>query len=222
MISVSATGSPSKRSTASRLTPAPADVGDERGERLAQPGLLGLAERDERAAAALDEERRLAAEQDDVARRRPARRARRPASARQRGAVRLGRVGRREHERLGLLPVLRPQLAQPLDGAAERELRAAEPLDEVAAAAEAERLQRPQLAVDRAVAAGNPFGADAVAGDDPLPLEQQLGERRRSGPAGPEEAGRSSDQRPCVAVISPARRREKRRGRARSGAPAAW
>ena len=77
---------------------------------------------------------------------------------RQRGAVRLRRVGRGEHERLRLLPVARPQLAQPLDRAAERELRAAEALDEVAAPAEAERLERAQLAVDGAVAAGDPLG----------------------------------------------------------------
>src|SRR4029079_15100482 len=31
-------------------------------------------------------------------------------------------------------------------------------------------------AVPRAVAAGDPLAADAVAGDDPLPLEQELGE----------------------------------------------
>ena len=95
---------------------------------------------------------------------------------RQRGAVGLRRVGGGEHERVGVVPAL-AQLAQPLDRAAERELRAAEPLDEVAAPAEAERLERAQLGVDRAVAAGDALGADAVAGDDPLPLEQQLGER---------------------------------------------
>ena len=74
-------------------------------------------------------------------------------------------------------PSARPQLAQPLDGSAERELRASEPLDEVAAAAEPERLERSQLAVDGSVAAGDPLCADAVARDDALPLEQQLGQR---------------------------------------------
>ena len=65
---------------------------------------------------------------------------------RQRAAVGLRRVGRSEHERVAvLLPVA--ELAQPLDGAAERELRTAEALDEVAAPAEPERLERAQLRV---------------------------------------------------------------------------
>ena len=55
------------------------------------------------------------------------------------------------------------------------------PFDEVAAPAEAERLERLQLAVDGAVAAGDSLAADAVAGDDALPLEQQLGQRPRRG-----------------------------------------
>src|SRR5207248_1600746 len=42
---------------------------------------------------------------------------------------------------------------------------------------EAERLERLQLAVHGAVTARDAFGADAVAGDDPVPLQQQLGER---------------------------------------------
>ena len=86
-------------------------------------------------------------------------------------------IGRGEHERLGLLAVLRSQLAQPLDCPAERELRAAQAFDEVAAPAEAERLERLQLAVDRAVAARDPLAAHPVARDDALALEQQLRER---------------------------------------------
>ena len=192
---------------------------DERGERGAEPLVLGLAQRHERAAAALDEERRLAAEQDDV-RTGDARRARaRALRPRQRGPVRLRRVGGGEHERLRLVAVPRPQLAQPLDRAAERELRAAEPLDEVAAPARAERLERAQLGVDGAVAAGDPLAADAVARDDPLALEQELGERApvRLAPA---KRPAASDQRPCVAVTAAARVREKRRAR-RSGC-GAW
>ena len=100
-----------------------------------------------------------------------------PLRPRQCGAVRLRRVRRRQHERLLRLTVLRLQFPQPLDGAAEGELRAAETLDEVAAAAEAERLERLQLTVDRAITAGNAFGADTVADDDALALEHQLGER---------------------------------------------
>ena len=219
MISVSPTGSPSKRSTARRFTPPHAHAPRGRRQRLSQPALLRLAQRDERAAAALDEERRLAAEQDDVRPGHPGCSGSGPLRPRQRGAVGLGRVGGREHERLRLLAVLRPQLAQALDRAAERELRAAEAFDEVAAPAEAERLQRAQLAVDRAVAAGDPLGADAVACDDPVPLQQQLGEgavgpRPGSAPAGPEEtAGR--------ATSGPASPSSPRRGGARSGARAA-
>src|SRR5262249_57059767 len=47
----------------------------------------------------------------------------------------------------------------------------------VAATADAERLERTQLSVDRAVSTGNPFAAHAVARDDSLPLEQQFRER---------------------------------------------
>src|SRR5581483_8216297 len=81
------------------------------------------------------------------------------------------------------------QLAEAFDRAAERELRSAEALDEVAAAAETEGLQRAQLAVDRAVAPGDPFGADGLAGDDPVALEQQLRQGAAVGSAG-EEPGR--------------------------------
>ena len=119
------------------LRAAALDVRDERRERRRAAILVRLAQRHERAAAALDEQRRLAAEQDDV-RAGDARRARAGAlRPRQRGAVRLRRIGGGEHERLRLVALARPQLAQPLDGAAERELRAAEPLDEVAAPARA-------------------------------------------------------------------------------------
>ena len=183
MTSVSPTGRPSKRSTASRFAPPRFTWPTSARERGAEPRLVGLAQRHERAAAALDEERRLAAEQHDVRAgdaRRPRARALRP---RERGAVRLRRIGRREHERVGLVVFLRTQLAQPLDRAGQRELRAAEALDEVAAAADAERLEVAQLAVDGAVAAGDSFAAHAVARDDPLPLEQQLGERAPLGPA---------------------------------------
>ena len=100
MTSVSVTGSPSKRSTASRFAPPCLTNADERRERRAEPVLVRLAERDERAAAALDEERRLAAEQDDV-RARDARRAgARALRPRDHGAVRLRRVGGGEDERL--------------------------------------------------------------------------------------------------------------------------
>src|SRR5205814_5779039 len=82
---------------------------------------------------------------------------------RQDGAVRLSRIRGGEHERLRLVALARPQLAQALHGSAERELRTAEPLYEVAPPAGAERLERSQLAVDGGVAAGDPLGADGVA-----------------------------------------------------------
>src|SRR5207248_38563 len=84
----------------------------------------------------LDEERRLAAEQHDLGARNtrgPRTRTLRP---RQHRAVRLRRIGCRQHERLRLVTVLRAELTQPLDRAAERELRAAEALDEVASPAQ--------------------------------------------------------------------------------------
>ena len=196
-------------------------VVDERGERRTQPGLVRLAQRHERAPAALDEQRCLSAEQDDV-RARDARRARaRALRPRNRGSVRLRRIGRGEHERLRLVALARAQLAQALDRAGQRELRAAEPFDEVAAAADAERLEVAQLAVDGAVAAGDPLAAHAVARDDALALEQQLGQRTPVGPVpgtvpgtGPKRRA-VSDQRPCVDVTFALRWREKRRGRAR-------
>ena len=74
--------------------------GGERGEGRPQPLLLGLAERDERAAAALDVERGRTAEQHDMrARNSGGARAGTP-GPRQRSAVRLGGIGRREHERV--------------------------------------------------------------------------------------------------------------------------
>src|SRR6266550_4848822 len=100
-----------------------------------------------------------------------------PLRPRQDGPVRLGRVRRREHERLLLVVLARTQLPDALDGAAERELCAAEPFDEVAAPTGSERLERPQLAVDRAVPAGDPLGANGVPGDDAVALEQELRER---------------------------------------------
>jgi hypothetical protein len=163
-----------------------ARVLDERRERGAEPGLLGIPKRDERAPAALDEERRLAAEEHDVGAGDPRGAGARALRPRERGAVGLRRVGRRKDERgrlLGLLP-------QALDRAWQRELRAAEALGEVAAAADAERLQLPQLAVDRRVAARDALRADPVSRDDAVPLEEQLGERARVGLAREEPGGR--------------------------------
>ena len=92
-----------------------------------------------------------------------------------RRAVRLSRVGSGEDERFSVLGVA--ELAKPLDSAGKGELRAAETLDEVAATADADRLERAQLRVDGAVAAGDALAADAVPGDDALALQQELGQR---------------------------------------------
>src|SRR6266542_1381574 len=166
------------------------DVLHERRERGPQPFLVRLAERDERAAAPLDEERRLTAEEDHLG----SRDARSPCAGalgpRQSCAVRLGRVGGGEDERFCLLPLSRPELPQPLHGAGQGELRTAEAFDEVAAPADAERLERAQLRVNGAVAARDSLAADAVARDDPLALEQQLGEGAPIGLAGEEAVGR--------------------------------
>src|SRR5215212_3057222 len=118
---------------------------DERGERLearAHARVVGLGEHEDPAAAALDVEHGLAAGEDHV-RARGALRALDLALALgpgQRRAIRLGGVGRREHDRRRLvLGLLR---AQALHRARERELRPAEALDEIAAAADAERFER--------------------------------------------------------------------------------
>jgi hypothetical protein len=92
---------------------------------------------------------------------------------RQRGAVGLRRVGRGQHDRRGL--VLGPLGAQALDGAGQRELRAAEALDEVAAAADAERLERAERVVQQAETAAHALGEHVLARDDAVALEQQLG-----------------------------------------------
>ena len=111
------------------------------------------------------------------------------ASATATGAVRLCRVGCGKDERFRLLALARTQLPQSFDRAGQCELGAAEPFDEVAASADAESLERTQLAVHRAVPAGNSFAAHAVARDDSLTLEQQLGKRARIGPAREELVG---------------------------------
>jgi hypothetical protein len=147
---------------------------DERGERRPQPVGIGLAEREERAAAPLDVEGRLAAEQDDVCpchTRRARRGALRPW---QHAAVRLSWIGGGQDERRPVVEVA--ELAEPFDSTGEGELSAAEPFDEIAAAAGADRLERLELAVHGAVSARDPLGANAVPGDDPLPFEQELRE----------------------------------------------
>jgi len=160
---------------------------DERPERHAKPVLLGLAQRQQRLAAALDEERSLATEQHYCGAGDAGRAARGPFRPGQPGAVGLCRIRRREHERLRLFPFSRAQLAQALDRAPERELGAAETLDEVAAAADPERLELAELSVHGRIAARDALGAHAVAGDDALALEQELCKGTRIGPVAREE-----------------------------------
>ena len=64
--------------------------------------------------------------------------------------------------------------AQPIDGAGQGELRRAQTLDEVAAAALARLLERAQRPVGRAEAAFGVLGQHAAAGDHPVAVE--LGE----------------------------------------------
>src|SRR5204863_8479026 len=104
-------------------------------------------------------------------------------------AVGLRGIRRREHLRFRLLAVLRPELPEALNRPAERELRAAEALDEVAAPTEAERLERLELSVDGAVPALDALAADAVPGHDPLSLEEQLCESAAVGLADEQPLG---------------------------------
>ena len=148
------------------------------------------------------------------ARRRRGRRRRPPARAGaarrlgplQRRAVGLRGVGGGEHDRRRRVVVaLR---AQPLDRARERELRAAEALDEVAAAGDADRLQRRQRVVEGAEPARDALGQHLLAGDDAVALEQQLGLRAPAGGrilVARRTARAVSDQRPCTAGCAPPR-----------------
>src|SRR5690349_6709440 len=140
---------------------AAADVLDERGQRRPQPRFVGIAKRDERAAAALHEQGRHAADHHDLSAGDPGRSRPVPLRPGQHGSVGLRGVSGTEHERLRFVVLARPELTQAFDGASEGELGAAEAFDEVTAPAETERLERLQLAVHRAVAAGDAFGADA-------------------------------------------------------------
>ena len=186
---LSATGSPSKRSTARRFAP-PRRTKATSASSAGPTTPVRVAKRDERTSATLHEERRLAAQEDDVSARHPCGARPRPLRPRKRGAVRLGRVGRCEHERLRLLRVTGAKLAESLDRTPERELRTAQTFDEVAPPTGSEGLERPELTVDGAEAAGDPLPPDPVSRDDPLPLEQELGQRTPVGLAVCEEPRR--------------------------------
>ena len=103
---------------------------------------------------------RLAADLDDLCARDacgPRRVAPRPWQG---GAVDLGRIAGGEDDRV--VPTV-AQLAQPLDGPAERELGTAEPVDEVAAPDPARLLHRPEERVDRGEAPLGGLGGDRLA-----------------------------------------------------------
>ena len=153
-------------------------VGDECCERRPEPLGIGVAQRHERAAAALDEESRIPVEQHDPRTGDTGGTSTGAARPRQGSSIGLRRIGRGEHERLGLVAApRRPELTKPLDRTWQRELRTAETFDEVPAPADAERLERLQLRVHGAVSTANPLATNTVAGHDALALEQELGER---------------------------------------------
>src|SRR5829696_2805012 len=110
------------------------------------------------------------------------------------GAVRICWIGGGEHQELVLSS---RQAAQALDCTGQRELRSTQALHEVAAPSRPEQLEVLQLAVDRGEAAGNALGDGCLAGDDPVPLEHQLGERPRPRPSGGGALEQRRAQRPA-------------------------
>ena len=155
---------------------APDGVGERRDGR-AEPLVVVGHEHLQALAAALDVEHRLGAGQHDVGAGLARRGARRRSGLRplQRGAVRLRGVGGGEDD--GRRRVVVALRAQALGRARQRELRAAEALDEVAALADADRLQRDERVVQGGEAAGDALGQHVLARDDAVALEQQLGLR---------------------------------------------
>ena len=67
--------------------------------------------------------------------------------------------------------------AQSLDRPRQGELGSSEPLDEVAAPRDAERLELCELGVTAENPPGIPSATDVLAGEDAVALEQELGER---------------------------------------------
>ena len=105
----------------------------------------------------------------------------------QRGAVGLGRVGGRQHDRGGDRAVAADGVVgtlagqpQAVDGTGQGELGGAEPADEVAAADLAALLEHLQHAVHRGVPADDALGQHGLAGDDAVALDelQRRGVRR--------------------------------------------
>ena len=137
--------------------------------------IVAVDERLQALAAALEVEHRLTADEHDLGTGDAGRALGALAlGPRQRGAVGLRRIDRAQHD--GLLGATLA-LAQPLDRAGDRELGAAEPLDEVATAGNAEHLELRQLRVDPAEPAGDALGEHLLARQHAVALEQQLGLR---------------------------------------------
>ena len=210
MTSVSATGDAVEALDGEALRAARPHVRDERGECRPKP-LRDRALGAERASVRLARRRaRLRRRAARPRRRRPVPLARRSvaATAAQHRTAAPDRRQRARAPRARLRAAPREARAaarRPREG----ELRSAEPLDEVAAPADAERLERLQLRVHGSVPAADPLAANAVARDDPLSLEQELGERAAIG----SPANSARRERP-----SPLRRR---RGRSRACARSA-
>ena len=160
--------SPSTFSRATRLMAPGAHVVDERGQRRLDPRVPGGDERLQGAPAPLQVDDRVPAHEHHVG----AGHARRPAppaalvfvaralGPRQRRPVGLGRVDGGEHQRRRVPAPghRRPAAAraQPLDRPRQRELGAAQPLQEVAAAGHAQRLELGELGVDAEKPPGMP------------------------------------------------------------------
>ena len=128
----------------------------------------------------------------------------------QRGTVGVGRIGRRE-DQVGAVGF--GQRAQALDRAGQRELGAAEALDEVAAASGAEQLEVAELRVEGGEAAGDALGEDRLTGDDAVALQHQLGLGAQAGTGGRGRWRRAARSGTSV----PGRRRRRSSGGGRSG-----
>ena len=106
----------------------------------------------------------------------------------------IGGIGRREYLELALRP---RQAAQALDRSRQGELGSSEALHEVAAPSGAEQLEVLKLTVDGGEAAGDALGDGGLAGDDPVALEQQLGQGARPGTSRWSALEQRSAQRPA-------------------------
>ncbi len=205
-------GSPSTFSSASRLIRPARTCSTSATQRRLEPRIVGA----RRASGA----RARRAPGTASARRRPGprrRRARASGGARRRAVGRAGHASAAPYGCAGSTAASTTggassagSAAQPLDRAGQRELRAAEALDEVPAPGDPERLELRELGVDRREPARHALGQHLLAGQDPVALEQQLGERappRAPDRPRPRNSGAVSDQRPWTCAGRPPPRR---------------